>query len=212
MLPLPSQLRRRRGERSEGKKEGRGLTADIIGQVPHALAIQLVPPRLWFPSMVLLWGLLTMLTAAARSFAHLCALRFFLGLVEASTYSGTQYVIGAWYRPEEMGKRTGLFAASGMAGTMFSGALMAAINCTLDGRQGLAGWKWLWIILGCMTVPVGLVGYVVFPDLPGTTRAFWLTEAERRLAVERLPKPPEKSEGHRLGRDLARRVLLRPEL
>jgi len=32
----------------------------IIGQVPHALAIQKVPPRIWFSAMVVIWGALTM--------------------------------------------------------------------------------------------------------------------------------------------------------
>lgn len=81
--------------------------------------------------------------AAARNFSDLCAIRFFQGLIEASTYSGTQYIIGSWYKPAEIGKRTGLFAASGMAGTMFSGIMMTAINDTMNGRSGLQGWKWV---------------------------------------------------------------------
>lgn len=88
------------------------LIPDIIGQVPHALAIQKVPPRIWFSLMVIIWGGLTMCCAAARNFSDLCAIRFFQGVVEASTYSGTQYIIGSWYKPAEIGKRTGLFAAS----------------------------------------------------------------------------------------------------
>lgn len=50
--------------------------------------------------------------AATHNFGQLCAVRFFQGLIEASTYSGVQYIIGSWYRPHEIGKRTGLFAAS----------------------------------------------------------------------------------------------------
>jgi ACS family pantothenate transporter-like MFS transporter len=94
---------------------------DIIGQVPHALAIQVIPPRIWFPLMTLIWAGLTMCSAATHNFSQLAAVRFFQGMIEASTYSGTQYVIGSWYKSHEIGKRIGLFAASGMAGTMFAG-------------------------------------------------------------------------------------------
>ena len=97
------------------------ITIDIIGQVPHALAIQVIPPRIWFPLMTLIWAGLTMCSAATHNFSQIAAVRFFQGMVEASTYSGTQYVIGSWYKPHEIGKRIGLFAASGMAGTMFAG-------------------------------------------------------------------------------------------
>ena len=64
-------------------------------------------------------------------------------MAEASTYSGTNYIIGSWYKPQEIGKRTGLFAASGMAGTMFAGIMMTAIYKTVDGHLGLAGWRWV---------------------------------------------------------------------
>lgn len=81
--------------------------------------------------------------AAANSYKHLCVIRFFQGMAEASTYSGAQYIIGSWYKPQEIGKRTGLFAASGMAGTMFAGLMMTAIYKTVDGHLGLAGWRWV---------------------------------------------------------------------
>jgi len=52
----------------------------------------------------------------------LAAVRFLQGIMEASTYSGTQYIIGSRYKPQEIGKHIGLFAASGMAGAIFAGA------------------------------------------------------------------------------------------
>lgn len=75
--------------------------------------------------MTLLWAGLTMVCAACSSFSHLAAVRFFQGMIEASTYSGTQYIIGSWYKGPEVGKRIGLFQASGMVGTMFAGTSMS---------------------------------------------------------------------------------------
>ena len=92
--------------------------------------------------MVIIWGGLTMYVscltadtvadlrcrrccAATHNFGQICAVRFFQGLIEASTYSGVQYIIGSWYKPAEIGKRTGIFAASGMAGTMFAGTSLS---------------------------------------------------------------------------------------
>ncbi|KAL1624844.1 hypothetical protein SLS54_003567 [Diplodia seriata] len=40
----------------------------------------------------------------------------------------------------------------------------------------------------CMTVPVGLATFLLLPDTPYTTRAWFLTEAECELAVERVRK------------------------
>lgn len=97
------------------------IEIDIIGQVPHGLVIQKIAPRIWFPLMTLVWAGLTMVCAACHNFSQLAAVRFFQGMVEASTYSGTQYILGSWYKGPEVGKRIGLFQASGMVGTMFAG-------------------------------------------------------------------------------------------
>lgn len=93
--------------------------------------------------MTLIWAGLTMCLAATHNFSQIAAIRFFQGVIEASTYSGTQYIIGSWYKPHEIGKRIGLFAASGMAGTMFAGLMMTAIYKTMDGHAGLPGWRWV---------------------------------------------------------------------
>ncbi|CAH0027596.1 unnamed protein product [Clonostachys rhizophaga] len=181
---------------------------DIIGQVPHGLIIQKVRPRIWFPLMTLVWALLTMACAACNSFGHLVPVRFFQGIAEASTYSGTQYIIGSWYKGPEVGKRVGLFQASGMVGTMFAGILMTAIYNTMNGVAGLAGWRWSFIIDGIITIPVAVFGYYFFPDLPETTEAFYLKPHEKQLALSRLP--PKNPEGHNIGPSLIKRVLFAP--
>ena len=90
-----------------------------------------------------------MLSAVAKSVTQLCVIRFFLGLAEASTYSGAMYILGSWYKPLEIGKRTAIFSAAGMAGTMFAGVMMAAIYKGMNGMGNLAGWQWVFIIGTC---------------------------------------------------------------
>lgn len=87
-----------------------------------------------------------MASAAAKTVTQLCVIRYFLGLAEASTYAGTIYIIGAWYKPEEISKRTALFTASGQVGTMFAGVMMTAIHKGMRGMSGLQGWQWVFLI------------------------------------------------------------------
>ena len=63
------------------------------------------------------------------------------GLVEGGFYPGMNYMIGSWYRKDEIAKRAGILNASGSIATIFSGFLMTAV-IHLGGRGGLAGWKW----------------------------------------------------------------------
>ncbi|KAL4976242.1 major facilitator superfamily domain-containing protein [Aspergillus desertorum] len=159
----------------------------IVGQIPSNLALTYLRPRVFFPAMVLCWGCLTMVTAAVHSPQSIMAIRFFLGVAEASTFSGTHFILGSWYTERELGKRSGIFTASGLAGQMFGGFIQTGIHSSLDGAAGLSGWRWLFIIDGLITLPIALYGVFLFPDTPSTTRAPYLTPPERALAVSRLP-------------------------
>ncbi|KIA75766.1 MFS pantothenate transporter [Aspergillus ustus] len=163
----------------------------ILGQVPSNLAVTYLPPRVFFPVMVLLWGGLTMVTAAVHNPQGIMAIRFFLGIAEASTFAGTHYILGSWYTERELGKRSGIFTASGLAGTMFGGFIQTGIHSSLDGAVGLSGWRWLFIIDGLITLPIAIYGLLLFPDTPRTTRAPYLSATERELAVSRLPVDEE---------------------
>ncbi|KAK8097845.1 pantothenate transporter liz1 [Apiospora kogelbergensis] len=183
----------------------------VLGQLPHGVVIQRVPPRIWLPSMVLVWAGLTMCTAVCRTYAQLGAVRFLQGLAEASTYCGTIYIIGSWYKPCEIAKRTAIFTASGQAGSMFAGLMMTAVHRGMAGYGGLAGWQWLFIINGIITCPVAIGGLLYFPDTPELTRAKWLSKVERQMALERLP--PKRADGHDIGfKSLLKRTFKSPAL
>ncbi|KAJ4424795.1 hypothetical protein N0V82_000514 [Gnomoniopsis sp. IMI 355080] len=64
--------------------------------------------------------------------------------------------------------------------------LQAAVYDSLDGVHGIAGWRWLYLICGCMTVPVGLVTFFFLPDTPHKTRAWFLTQDDKDLALRRV--------------------------
>ncbi|KAK2774570.1 pantothenate transporter liz1 [Colletotrichum kahawae] len=98
-----------------------------------------------------------------------CCLAYFM-YFESCIFAGTQYILGSWYTKKELGQRTGLFTASGLAGGMFGGFLQTAIYSSMNGLHGMPGWKWLFIV-----------------NTPSTTTAFYLSEDEIKLARERVP-------------------------
>lgn len=137
--------------------------------------------------MMIVWGGLTIISAAAKHPQHLMVIRFFQGISESSTFVGTHYILGSWYTSRELGKRSGIFTSSGLAGTMFGGFLQTGIHSSLNGVKGLSGWRWLFIVDGLITLPIALYGLLLFPDTPSTTTAFYLSPTERELASARVP-------------------------
>lgn len=107
--------------------------------IPCNIALYYIRPRIFFPSMTVVWAALTMVTAAAKRPQDVMAIRFFVGVAESSTFIGTHYILGSWYTEKELGKRSGLFTSSGLAGTMFGGFIQAGIYKSMNGLSGLAG-------------------------------------------------------------------------
>lgn len=93
----------------------------IIGQLPSQLVLTKIRPSIWLPTLEGLWSLLVIGMAGAKNVETLYALRFFVGLLEASAYPGIMMLLGNWYTPGELGKRSCIFQASSSAAQMFSG-------------------------------------------------------------------------------------------
>lgn len=114
-------------------------------------------------------------------------------------------------KSNELAKRAAMFTVAGQVGKMFAGAMMAAIHESMDGYTGLDGWQWVFLIDGIITCPIAIFGFFFFPDIPENTRARYLSQEERELALNRLP--PKREDGHNIQAwSLARRVLGRPIL
>ncbi|OAA61261.1 allantoate permease [Niveomyces insectorum RCEF 264] len=159
----------------------------VIGQIPSNLLLTRVSPRWVIPSLEVGWGICTICTSSVKSYKALYVLRFFVGLFESGFYPGIHYMLGSFYTPQEIGKRAMIFWLAGSIGTMFSGFLQAAAYTNLDGVGGHAGWRWLFIIDGIITLPLALAGFVFYPHLPQSgKRTWWTTETERVLTVKRM--------------------------
>ncbi|KAI5924146.1 pantothenate transporter liz1 [Camillea tinctor] len=157
----------------------------VIGEIPSNMLLTKIRPSIWIPACEVVWSVLTILLAKCHTANQIYALRFFIGLAESAFYPGMQYVIGSWYRKDELAKRSCIFHASGSIGTMFSGYLMSAVY-NLDSTSGFHGWQWLFIINTVISLPIAIAGFFFMPDVPEITRAWWLTKDEIALAKKRM--------------------------
>lgn len=157
----------------------------VIGEIPSNLILTRIRPRYWIPTMELIWGVLTFSLSRAESARTIYITRFFIGLAESTFYPGMQYIIGSWYRKDELAKRSCIFHTSSAIGSMFSGYLMAAVY-KLGGKGGFRGWQWLFIVDGIITLPVALIGYFVLPDVPEIAKPWYLSKEEVALAQKRM--------------------------
>lgn len=88
-----------------------------------------------------------------------------------------------WYRRSERAKRIAAFYMAGSFSGAIGGLLSAGI-IQLDGRQGLYGWQWLFLLEGLISIIVGVAAWIWLPDYPRTTK--WLDADERQFLEARL--------------------------
>lgn len=158
----------------------------ILGQIPSQLILTKIRPSIWLPALELAWSFLVMALAAAKDARTIFALRFFIGLFEASAYPGIITLLGNWYTPQELAKRSAIFQASSSAANMFSGYLQAALYSGMNGRAGLAAWQWLFIFDGILGIPISFYGFWAIPDAPNDSKNRWLSAEETGRAEERM--------------------------
>ncbi|KAF3009078.1 hypothetical protein E8E14_008180 [Neopestalotiopsis sp. 37M] len=163
-----------------------------FGMIPSQVITSYVRPSVWIPICEVIWAVLTFCFATVQNAKTIYAMRFLIGLAEAPFYIGVMTLLGNWYTPKELATRAGIFYSASFAATMFSGYLQAGVYTGLDGRYGLAGWRWLFIMCGVINVPGALWGFVAVPDSPYNTRVFYLSEKETEIAKARMDRLERK--------------------
>ncbi|KAH7040206.1 putative MFS transporter [Microdochium trichocladiopsis] len=156
----------------------------LLMQLPSNLLLTRVRPSVYLSLAMALWGIISASQAAAHSFAGLVVARFFLGFSEAPFFPGAVFLMSSWYKRSELVQRMAWFYAGSSLANAFGGLIGAGVLGNLEGAHGIAGWRWLFIIEGVITVGLALVAVLVLPDYPSTTR--WLSTDEQAYAQWRL--------------------------
>ena len=155
-------------------------------QLPSNLILTRVKPSLYLPGCMIAWGLIAGCQAALHNYRGIVTTRFFLGFAEAPYFPGAVFLMSTWYTRAELNKRFAFFYAGPALSNMFGGLLAAGVLNGLEGKAGLAGWRWLFIIESLMTVLVAIIALFALPNFPAATP--WLNDEEKAYAAWRLER------------------------
>ena len=130
----------------------------IVFEVPSNLIITRVRPSIYLCTAMALWGIVTCCMAAVKNLGGLLALRFVLGVLEASFAPGISLMLSSWYKKDEQARRFSVFYSAAVLSGAFGGIISGAITGNLDGAHGIRGWRWLfvWIYPLKIVVPAKL--------------------------------------------------------
>lgn len=117
------------------------IAGAVIGQLPFTFLFPKFPMNYTIPALEIGWGIFTLLQYRTQSVGELMAYRFFVGIFEAAFFPGVHYVLGSWYRGDELGRRGGVFYVGQMLGTLTAGLIQSGASANLDGVRGMSGWR-----------------------------------------------------------------------
>ncbi|OTA97726.1 hypothetical protein M434DRAFT_391654 [Hypoxylon sp. CO27-5] len=161
--------------------------SSIAFQLPSTLAVRTFGPRLWFSTITFCFGLITMCTAFIQTWKQMIALRVLLGIAMSGIYPGLTYLISTWYPRREQQTRFA-FLQTGEVIILATGSIVNYGLNQLDGKGGIAGWRYMFLVQGLISMVIGVITYFWIVDFPEEAhRSFWfLTPEEQDLAVARI--------------------------
>lgn len=194
------------GPRVYGFGAGLFFVGYCLFEVPSNLLLHRFGARRWICRIMITWGICAALMAAVWSETSFYALRFLFGLAEAGFYPGMLYFVSSWFPARQRGRIVGTIMAAVPISGIVSGPLSGAL-LSLDGRLGLEGWQWMFIIEG---LPAILLAPVVLRRLTDSPQeAEWLSPEQKGWLIARL-KEEERASESRAGHAGSLRALLNP--
>jgi MFS transporter, ACS family, tartrate transporter len=166
-------------------------------EVPSNLMLLRFGAKRWLARIMFTWGLLAAATMFVRTPFQFNAVRLLLGMAEAGFFPGVIYSLTLWFPARMRARAVSRFYIALPLSSVVMGSL-AGWLLGLNGKLGLAGWQWLFLVEG---LPAVLFSFVILKMLPdGPAKAVWLTPEEKAWLQNQLKTDGEGAHlGHEAG-------------
>ena len=148
----------------------------FLFQVPSNLVLARVGARRWIAVLMVMWGIVSASMCMVTGVRSFYTLRFLLGAAEAGFFPGVILYLKTWFPAQARARTVARFMTaaplSGVVGGPLSGALLG-----LQGKSGLAGWQWMFLLEGVPAIVLGGIAWIYLVDRPAD--AAWLAPAQK---------------------------------
>ncbi|KAB0662795.1 MULTISPECIES: MFS transporter [Burkholderia] len=156
----------------------------FLFEVPSNLMLHRVGARNWLARIMLTWAVISASFVFVKSPTTFYVLRFMLGVAEAGFAPGVILYLTYWFPSARRAKALSLFFMAIPLAGIVGGPLSGYILHAFQGVQGLAGWKWLFILEALPSLLLGVT--ILFYLDNGIAAAKWLTDAEKALLARNV--------------------------
>jgi MFS family permease len=126
-----------------------------FSQLPIGIILDRVGARLVLGWGLIIWSSAQVFCGLANSFSHLFIGRAVLGAGESPHYPASAKAVSEWFSAEKRGGPTSLFLIAGTVAPAMAPPLLTLLMLSL-------GWRWMFVVLGCVGILVGLAWLVYY--------------------------------------------------
>ncbi|OQN97274.1 hypothetical protein B0A48_16816 [Cryoendolithus antarcticus] len=158
------------------------FAAYLVAEIPTVFILNKFPAGKWLAINVVGWGIACACTAAAKNYATLVTARVFLGIFEARVVPCMILISSQYYTKSEQSSRFAFWYCGLGVGQIVGGLLSFAFQHVQNPH--FQGWRVMWLVLGIVTVVLGVVTWFALPDSPMAAR--FLTDAEKSAVLQHV--------------------------
>ncbi len=155
----------------------------FLFEVPSNVILHRIGARVWIARIMISWGIVTILTGFVRNVTDIAICRFLLGAAEAGFYPGIVLYFTYWFPAKHHARAVSLFLIGLGVASIIGGPFATWI---LDNIRwfGLAGWRWIFIVEGVITIIFGFLVLRIMVNRPA--EASFLSPEEKAWLAARL--------------------------
>ncbi|KAK0472550.1 high-affinity nicotinic acid transporter [Armillaria novae-zelandiae] len=155
----------------------------ILLELPSNMCLRAIGARNLLTGTCIAWGAVQLAMGFVPTWGYLVLCRTLLGVFEAGFFPALVFIATTWYKRAEVQKKLAVLYMTSILAGGFSAILAYALNL-LDGKGGLSGWSWIFIIEGAATMIFGIASWIFIADFPD--RNTFLTAEQTALVLRRI--------------------------
>ncbi|MDR5832238.1 MFS transporter [Caballeronia sp. LP006] len=152
----------------------------FLFEVPSNILMHRYGARKWIARILFTWGAVAACTGLVQSYVQLAVIRTILGIAEAGFFPCVLLYLTYWFPERQRARVVALFMIALPIATLIAGPLSGIILDHVH-WNGIASWRWVFILEGLPAVLVGFLALRILVDHPRDAK--WLSEEEKTWLV-----------------------------
>ncbi|KAL5337434.1 major facilitator superfamily domain-containing protein [Aspergillus crustosus] len=164
-----------------------GRVGFLVAELPSQIISKRIGPDMWIPIQICIFSLISGAQFWLSGRGSFLACRYLIATFQGGFIPDTILYLSYFYTGTSLPVRLAWYWGSSQLVDI--GVGFAAVGLlSMRGVLGHAGWRWMFLIEGVVTLVIGIASFFLMPQCPTRTKSWWnpkgyFTEKEQKIIV-----------------------------